>query len=81
MSWTGQVFWDVLKIYRQPCNAYHHGEPGNWCNISWLWDKLLFHIYLFCICNMASDNSLHNFGRLQEYMERDKRGCNIAPPE
>eukprot|EP00972_Heterocapsa_arctica_P099183 14636058-Heterocapsa_arctica.AAC.1 len=27
MSWTGQACWDVLKIYRQPWNAYHHGEP------------------------------------------------------
>eukprot|EP00972_Heterocapsa_arctica_P053354 7860065-Heterocapsa_arctica.AAC.1 len=64
MAWTGQAFWDILKTYRQPWNPYHHGEPGNWCNITYLWDKFLFHIYLFCICNMASRSSLHGYDRL-----------------
>eukprot|EP00972_Heterocapsa_arctica_P037764 5559814-Heterocapsa_arctica.AAC.1 len=33
MSWSGQSFWDELGIYKQSWNAFHHGEPGNWCNI------------------------------------------------
>eukprot|EP00972_Heterocapsa_arctica_P092676 13666868-Heterocapsa_arctica.AAC.1 len=30
---------------------------------------------------MASENSLYNYSRLSEYMERDKRGVDFAPPE
>eukprot|EP00972_Heterocapsa_arctica_P114023 16440316-Heterocapsa_arctica.AAC.1 len=37
-SWTGKAFWDILSTYRLPKNAYHHGEPDDPSNITWLWD-------------------------------------------
>eukprot|EP00972_Heterocapsa_arctica_P004069 604572-Heterocapsa_arctica.AAC.1 len=52
-SWMGKEFWDDLGSYKQTKNAFHHGEPGNPANITWLWDHNFFRIQLFCLSNMA----------------------------
>eukprot|EP00972_Heterocapsa_arctica_P006720 982742-Heterocapsa_arctica.AAC.1 len=42
--WTGESFWNDLSPYKQSWNAYHHGEPGNFANITYLWDRSLLHM-------------------------------------
>eukprot|EP00972_Heterocapsa_arctica_P053010 7804605-Heterocapsa_arctica.AAC.1 len=44
---TGASFWDDVRPFKQAKNAYHHGEPGNYNNLVYLWDKWLLDIYLF----------------------------------
>eukprot|EP00972_Heterocapsa_arctica_P074613 11011716-Heterocapsa_arctica.AAC.1 len=56
--WTGESFWNDLAPYKQPHNAYHHGEPGNFVNITYLWDRSLFHIHHYCLTNNVSQRAL-----------------------
>jgi hypothetical protein len=77
--WTGQSFWNDLGAYKQSWNAYHHGEPGNFCNITYLWDNILLHIYLYCITNSASKQSLTNCNRLKAFMIKGQVRQRLRP--
>eukprot|EP00972_Heterocapsa_arctica_P039308 5790032-Heterocapsa_arctica.AAC.1 len=79
--WTGESFWNDLAPYKQPHNPYHHGEPGNFANITYLWDRILFHIQLFCLTNSVSQRAIASCQALKASMITDMRGGDVAPTE
>eukprot|EP00972_Heterocapsa_arctica_P016247 2397713-Heterocapsa_arctica.AAC.1 len=80
-TWTGKELWDDLAPYKLSKNAFHHGEPDNPSNITWLWDRLFFRLVLFCFSNMTSEGNLAGIGRLKGYLENSDRGSSFAPAD
>eukprot|EP00972_Heterocapsa_arctica_P088411 13035835-Heterocapsa_arctica.AAC.1 len=77
--WTGKAFWDTLDPYRLPHNTYHFGEPGNFTNLTYLWDRFLLWVHLFCVTNCVTPHCLEQCDELEKYMAKTNRYDEISP--